>query len=299
MGRTNLGVSGHVRDFFRTIGAGLNQHIVEIGGVSITGATVITSMLIILLAFIVARLVRRAMIRFSRSRSVSQAGSVAVSAKLIQYVIIGLGFVIAVQNAGINLTALFAAGAVFAVAIGFAVQNITANFAAGMVLLFERSLKPGDVVRVGEQFGTIKALGIRATRVRGLDEEDMLVPNTQLVQSTVINYTLTDALYRLHVPVGVSYDSDMKQVREVLEEVAVSTVWRSKARDPLVFMSEFGDSAVLFDVLVWTEDPWNRAQLRSQLHEAVWFALKEAGITIAYPQLDVHLRQALPDEDGS
>jgi small-conductance mechanosensitive channel len=288
-----------VRDFFQNIGAGLNQHLVEIGGVSITGATVITSMLIVLLTLIVARFVRRAMIRFSRSRSVSQAGSVALSAKLIQYVIIGLGFAIAVQNAGINLTALFAAGAVFAVAIGFAVQNITANFAAGMVLLFERSLKPGDVIRVGDQFGTIQALGIRATRIRGLDEEDMLVPNSQLVQSTVTNYTLTDALYRLHVPVGVSYDSDMKKVREVLEAVAASAPWRSKARDPLVFMSEFGDSAVLFDVLVWTEDPWNRGQLRSKLHEAVWFALKAAGITIAYPQLDVHLRHALPNSVGA
>ncbi|MEN8144977.1 MAG: mechanosensitive ion channel domain-containing protein [Gemmatimonadota bacterium] len=286
-------------DFFQNIGAGLNQHLFDIGGVPITAATVISSLLIVLLSLVVARLVRRAMIRFSRSRSVAQAGSVAVSAKLIQYLIIGLGVAIAVQNAGINLTAVFAAGAVFAVAIGFAMQNITANFVSGIILLFERSVKPGDVVRVNDQFGTIKELGIRATIVRGLDEEDLIVPNSELVQSTVINYTFGDALYRLHVPVGVSYDSDMKQVRAVLEAVARGMSWRTKAKDPVVFMSAFADSAVNFDVLVWTENPWNRGQLRSDLHEAIWFALKDADITIAYPQLDVHLGQAPPDPGGS
>ena len=189
---------------------------------------------------------------------------------------------------GINLTALFAAGAVFAVAIGFAMQNISQNFVSGVILLLERAIKPGDVLEVEGRIVRVRDMGIRATIGRTMDEEDIIIPNSQLVASPVKNYTLKDSLYRLRTVVGVVYSSDMARVRQVLERTAQELDWKSTHQPPRILMKEFGDSSVNFEVSLWIEDPWTMQQRRNELNEAVWWALKDAGITIAFPQLDVH-----------
>jgi small-conductance mechanosensitive channel len=210
-----------------------------------------------------------------------------------------VGFGIALSTAGIDLRAFFAAGAVFAVAIGFAMQTITQNFVSGVILLFERTIKPGDVVELEGRLMAIRELGIRSTIARGLNEEDLIIPNSALVQATVINYTLRDALYRVDAEVGVIYGDDMRKVRKVLETVASEMPWRSPGHEAVVYMREFGASSVNFRVGVFSENPWSIRKLRSDLNEAIWFALKDAGITIAFPQLDVHfdepVREAILD----
>jgi small-conductance mechanosensitive channel len=108
------------------------------------------------------------------------------------------------------------------------------------------------------------------------------------VQNPVKNYTFQDSLYRLRVQVGVTYGSDMKLVRETLERTATETEWRNKDYDPSILMTGFGDSSVNFEVSVWIDDPWTLRRRASRLHEAIWWALKEAGVVIAFPQLDVH-----------
>jgi len=132
-------------------------------------------------------------------------------------------------------------------------------------------------------------MGIRATIVRTLDDEDLIIPNSALVQSTVTNYTFRDNLMRLRVPVGVTYSSDMRLVRRVLEETAERIPWRSTEKGPVILLVEFGSSSVNWEVSVWIEDPWKSRWGRSDLRQAIWWALKEAGITIAFPQLDLHL----------
>jgi small-conductance mechanosensitive channel len=266
----------------------LAYELVKIGETSVTVSTLATAVLVMVVAFWISSLIRRAMIRRVRESSVPERGSVAVTARLLHYTIILVGIGIALSTLGIQLGALFAAGAVFAVAIGFAMQTITQNFVSGVILLFERSIKPGDIVEVEGRIVRIRELGIRATIARGLNEEDLIIPNSLLVQNTVTNYTLRDALYRIDADVGVVYGSDMKQVREVLEAMADGIEWRSKENDPAVFMREFGASSVNFMVSVFTENPWNLRQQRSALNEAIWWALTDAGITIAFPQLDLH-----------
>jgi small-conductance mechanosensitive channel len=229
------------------------------------------------------------MLRMVKERSVPEQGSMAVTARLVHYTILFLGFAIALGTLGIQLTAVFAAGAVFAVAIGFAMQNITANFVSGVILLFERSIKPGDIVEVEGRIMRVRDMGVRSTIARGLNEEDLIIPNSELVQATVKNFTLRDTLYRIDADVGVSYESDMDRVREVLESMVQGLGWRSRKSEPVVLMKAFGASTVDFTVSVFTDDPWSLRKLRSDLNEAIWTALKEAGITIAFPQLDVHL----------
>ncbi|MFW6085176.1 MAG: mechanosensitive ion channel family protein [Gemmatimonadota bacterium] len=274
----------------------------NIGETPVTVSTLLTAVIVLVASFWLSRLVRRAMLRRVKESSVPERGSVAVTARLVHYTIILVGIAIALSTLGIRLGALFAAGAVFAVAIGFAMQTISQNFVAGVILLFERSIKPGDILEVEGQIMSVRELGIRATIARGLNEEDLIIPNSLLVQSTVKNYTLRDALHRIDAAVGVAYGSDMRRVREVLETMVEGIEWRSHQQEPVVLMKEFGSSAVNFQVSVFTENPWNLRRQRSDLNEAIWWTLKDAGITIAFPQLDLHLdpqvAQALARADG-
>ncbi len=266
-----------------------DQTLFRISGTDVTIGTLITVGIVIIVTLLVSRIVRRILERVVIKRADPLARSnLQVTIRLVQYVVLAIGLMVALEMIGVRLTALFAAGALFAVAIGFAMQNVTSNFISGVILLLERSIKPGDVIEVDGQIVQIKEMGIRAAVARTLNEEDLIIPSSNLVQATVKNYTLRDPLARIRVIVGVTYGSDMAVVRRALEETANGVSWRSKVREPVVHMREFGDSSVNFEVSVWFEDPWRRNQRNSDLHEAIWWALKDAGVTIAFPQLDVH-----------
>ncbi|NIV35607.1 MAG: mechanosensitive ion channel [Anaerolineae bacterium] len=231
---------------------------------------------------------RRTASRVLRERGMATEGASSTALSLLHYLILLTGFAIALQTLGIELGALFAAGAVFAVGLGFAMQNIAQNFVAGVILLVEQSIRPGDVLEVEGTVVQVQQTGIRSTVVRSRDGEDLIVPNSILVQSTVRNFTLKDSVYRLTTSVGVAYNSDMKLVRATLEEVTDRLPWREDSPAPQVFLREFGDSAVQFDVAVWMTDPWIARRRLSDLNEAMWHALQEKGIQIAFPQVDVH-----------
>lgn len=267
--------------------AAINEEIFTVSNASITPSTIVVFAVIVAVTWGVSRVARRATGRSLRAREVD-SGTVAIAQRLLHYGIMAVGLALALDNLGINLAALFAAGAVFAVGIGFAMQTITQNFVSGLILLVERSIKPGDVVEVEGRVVSVSHMGIRSTVARTRDDEEVIIPNSSLVQNTVKNYTFQDSLFRLRTTVGVTYGSDMKKVHEVLLKTAEDAEWRIPARDPVVLLREFGDSAVVFDVSVWMNDPWTGPRARSQLNQALWWALKDADVTIAFPQLDVH-----------
>ncbi len=260
----------------------------EIGGTPVTAATLATMVLILVFAFLVSRLIQRAVTGLASRRRVADEGTIGVSTRLLHYTIMLIGLAIALNTVGIRLTALFAAGALFAVAIGFALQSITANFVSGLILLFERSVKPGDVIESDGKMVRVKHMGIRSTIAGTLNDEDVVIPNSLLVQNTVKNFTFRDRAVRIRITVGVLYSSDMRLVRDTLEATLLELPWRSRTHEPIVFMKEFGHSSVNFELSVWIDDPWKMQRYNSRLHEAVWFAFRQAGITIAFPQLDVH-----------
>lgn len=266
----------------------LDIRLFELGGTPVTLWTLATVLIIVLLTLVASRVARRALERALAGRGALEQANVAVTSRLLHYVVLLIGIGIALDTLGVNLAALFAAGAVLALAIGFAMQNLTANFVSGVILLLERSVKPGDIVEVDGKIVRISRMGIRAAIGRTLNEEDLIIPSSSLVQTIVKNYTLRDTANRLRVRVGVTYSSDMARVRRVLEETAAAIPWRAQSKDPVVLMWEYGSFSVNFDVSVWIDEPWNRLRYRSGLLEAIWFAFKENGITIAFPQLDVH-----------
>lgn len=254
-----------------------------------TIASVLTFLLIVVFTLWVSRLCQRAMTKFFELRGVTDEGAIGVANRLVHYLVLLVGLGVGLDTLGFNLAALFAAGAVFAVAIGFALQNIAQNFVSGVLLLVERTIKPGDVLELDGTRVKVVKMGIRTTIVRTKDEEDLIVPNSNLVSSVVKNYTLRDPLYRVRVDVGVAYSSDMKQVMATLLKAAQSLAWRSMQKKPEVHMVAFGSSSVDFQVSIWIDDPWAFQKRYSDLHQAIWWALADAGITIAFPQLDLHL----------
>lgn len=198
----------------------LQFELFSIAGTPVNVATMITSAVVALASIVVARIAEQAGARFLQARGITDEGSIGASARLVHYAVLGVGLAIAVHTLGINLTALFTAGAVLAIALGFAMQNMTQNFVAGLILLIERTIKPGDILEVEGRMVKVTRLGMRATVTRTWDADDLIIPNSVLVSSTVKNFTLRDHLHRIRSNVGVSYESDMTEVERVLKEAA-------------------------------------------------------------------------------
>jgi len=244
---------------------------------------------------LLSRLSRRAIRRFFAKKELKDQANSEILQRVTQYLIIIAGIVAALQVFGIDLSTLFAAGAIFAVGFGFAMQNIAQNFVSGVILLIERTIKPGDVLEVEGKVVRVSRMGIRSTVSRTLNDEDIILPNSVLVQTTVKNYTMQDSIYRLRAGVGVTYSSDLALVRKTLEEVARNIPWRLKSREPRILLRQFGSSSVDYELSVWVDHPWRAYSRLSELNEAIWWAFKEKNITIAFPQLDLHLDPPVTD----
>lgn len=275
-------------EFFHSLQTILRTELFAIAGTPINILTLITFAAILLISAAASRGAQKAMRLFLERRGVRDAGTVGVLTRLTHYGVLGTGVAVGFNVLGINLAALFAAGAVLAIAIGFAMQNIAQNFVSGVILLSERSIKPGDILEVEGTMVKVVSMGMRATVGRTLQDEDLIIPNANLVQATVKNFTLRDPLYRIRTTVGVSYHSDMRLVRDTLMKAAREIPERSPGKEPTVLLVDFGTSSVDFEVSIWVETPWTARVGRSTLNTAVWWALKDAGITIAFPQVDVH-----------
>jgi small-conductance mechanosensitive channel len=280
-------------DFLGQVRQILDFQIFSIGDNPVTLQELVVATLIMFVARLISRFLRKALQPLAdRARPVIGDKPVNITLRTLNWIILLLGVVVALNTIGVSMSSLsgiFTAGAVVTVAIGFAMQNIAQNFVSGAILATERSIKAGDVIEVEGSVLRVQNMGIRTTVARTRDDEEIIIPNATLVQNAVKNFTYQDSIYRLRGTVGVAYSSDMRAVMDILMEAAESLEWRSQAKRPLVFMKEFGSSSVDFEVSVWINDPWRAPILRSKLMESIWFALLGAGVTIAFPQMDLHL----------
>ena len=208
---------------------------------------------------------------------------------ITQLIIWVIGFELALHLLGIRLTTLFAATGFFAVAAGFAAKNVVENLLSGSIVRLERIIRPGDMIEFDGRSLIVKKVGLRILTARTYDGKEVLVPNSLVAQSVIQNLTRGDRLIRIQIQVGVAYESDLAVVRKTLEETVGKIAWRSTTNSPVVYLREFGNSSVNYDIDVWLDDANESRRRRSDLHELIWQALKEKDITIAYPQLDLHL----------
>lgn len=276
-------------NFIQKLAEIYSKPLFTLSGTEVTLLSIFIFFLVISVSVVLSIVLQRALKRTLAHRFETQQGTLAAILRLVHYTVVIIGFGIGLQTIGINISALFAAGAVFAIAIGFAMQNIVQNFVSGIILLVERTIKPGDILEIEGTVVKVVDMGIRTTIVRTWRDEELIMPNSVFSQSTVKNYTLRDNEFRLGVEVGVAYESDMKKVIEVLENTARDIPWRQPQPEPRVLLQDFGDSAVVFGVYLNVDDPWKQRVYMSDLRKAIWFAFLEAGITIAFNQVDIHL----------
>lgn len=278
-----------LRDAVKTLVTTLDYRLFPVGGKDVSVGAVVAAALLLVGTQYVVRGSDRAVAAALRRQGVEHESRVRPTQRIARYLLWFAGMSLSLNALGVDVSTLFTAGAIFAVGVGFAMQSIAQNFVSGLILLVERNIRPGDVIYVEGTFVRIQEMGIRSTVARTRDDEELIIPNFTLAQSSVRNYTLSDTAYRLRAVVGVTYDSDMSKVRDVLGQVGSAFPGRLPDRRPVVLMTAFGDNSVNWELSVWVTDPWEGRPLLSDLNQAVWWAFKEAGLVIAFPQLDVHL----------
>jgi potassium-dependent mechanosensitive channel len=215
---------------------------------------------------------------------------------LTRYVLMFLGGIAILQARGIDVTSLTILASLLGVGIGFGLQNIANNFVSGLVIGLERPIQPGHFVRVGEFSGTVERIGARSTVIRTLDRVTILVPNSRLLESEVVNWSHGDPISRLHLPVSVAYGSPIARVRAALLESAAGHPGVLEDPRPRVQFLRFGDSALELELLVWTRDPERQSQLQSDLNYRIEAGLRRHRLQVPFPQRDLHLRS--PALDG-
>jgi small-conductance mechanosensitive channel len=219
--------------------------------------------------------------------------------RLIKYAIVSVGFIVALLALGVNLNRVTVLGGALGIGVGFGLQNIVNNFVSGLILLFERPVRVGDAVQIGDVQGEVRRIGIRATTVRAWEGAEVIVPNSQLVAERVTNWTPMDYRRRLDIPVNVAYGSAPDKVLQVLTEVAQSHPDVMAAPVPVALFLGFGDSALQFQLRAWTNRLDRHPQVRSELGVAVYTALREAGFSIPLPQQEIRIHPtAQPPESG-
>jgi small-conductance mechanosensitive channel len=216
-------------------------------------------------------------------------GALQPATALVRYTLMFIGLVVILQLGGVNLSSLAILASVLGVGIGFGLQSIANNFVSGIIISFERPIKPGDFVSLGSLEGTVERIGGRSTIIRTLDHISIIVPNSRLLEQEVVNWTHDDDLARLHVPVGVAYGSDIESVREALLEAAASHPAVLAEPRAEVRLLGFGDSALTFELLVWSKDPPGHARIKSDLYHHIEANLRRGGIEIPFPQRTLHV----------
>jgi small-conductance mechanosensitive channel len=209
--------------------------------------------------------------------------------KIIRIGLIFIAVLVAISSLGIDLSALTVLSGAVGVGIGFGLQKVVSNFISGIIILMDQSIKPGDTIELGQTFGWIRELRARFVSVVTRDGREYLIPNEDFITTQVINWSFSDKYVRLDVPFGVSYDSDPHEVTR-LAISAASGVDRvaSNYREPVCWMTEFGDSSINFLLRFWIMDPQSGlTNIRGKVMLALWDTFKEHGIQIPYPHREV------------
>jgi small-conductance mechanosensitive channel len=269
----------------------LDQFAVSLGGLRVSALLVIKGMLamavLLGLATFASRLLER---RIKGTPSLTPSVQVLFS-KLLKIVLVTIAVVVALSSVGIDLTAFAVFSGAVGVGVGFGLQKVVANLISGVILLLDRSVKPGDVIAVGDTYGWIDSLGARYVSVVTRDGIEHLIPNEDLIVTRVENWSYSNNLVRLKIPVGIAYHADPRQASRLCLEAARATRRVLDEPAPVCLLKGFGDSAVDLELRIWIRDPTNgTSNVRSEVLLNVWDRFHEHGIEIPFPQRDLHIK---------
>jgi small-conductance mechanosensitive channel len=276
---------------FSEIGAFFTEPLFTFSGTDYTVLSLLGVVFSIFLVFFISGKIRNLLENRILPKYSQETNFNSTVATLTRYVMVVVGLMIVFQSAGINLSSLNVLAGAVGVGIGFGLQNIANNFISGLIILFERPIKVGDRIEVGELVGNVEAISARATIINTNDNISVIVPNSQFTDNQVINWSYHNSVVRFRFSVGVSYNEDPEVIKTLLLEVANDNKGILKDPPPDVLFDEFGDSSLNFSLAVWTKDYINRpVVLKSELYYAIFAKFKEHGIEIPFPQRDLHLK---------
>jgi len=272
------------------IGHALKTPILTLGDAPVSvGALVQLLVLVVLLVYLSGKL-RRWLVEHILPRTKMEPGARQATGSIFRYAMLAIGLVVILETAGIDLTALNVLAGAIGLGLGFGLQNIVNNFISGLIILFERPIKVGDRVVVGEVEGDVVHIGGRSTTVVSNDNISIIVPNSRFVTENVVNWSHNDRMVRFRIPVSVAYGTDIGLVERVLLAVAAANPDVHNTPPPAVRLMEFGDSGLGFELRVWsTTLIHRRGLLTSALNTAIYRVFMEHGIEIPYPRRDVQI----------
>jgi small-conductance mechanosensitive channel len=280
-----LGLLGPALEIGRAL-LGVNLHI---GSVSVPVGNIIAFILTVLTAYLLSTFIRFLLQEDIYPRLGVERGLSFSISSLLHYTIIGLGFLVGVAALGVNLTQVTVLAGAFGVGIGFGLQGVVNNFVSGLILLFERPINVGDTIQAGDLVGEVRRIGARASTVRTSQGGDIIVPNAQLITERVTNWTLSDRLRRIDLPVGLNYGADPRKAIQLLEAVAGRQPNVLKHPAPRCLLTGYGDSSMNFELRAWTDHLEDRSLISSDLACAIYDAVTEAGLQFPFPQREVRL----------
>lgn len=231
------------------------------------------------------------------SRTTTDLGTLEASLTISRYIIISIGLLIVLGSLGFDTTTLAAITGGLSVGITFALQDVLSNFASGILLLFERSLRPGDIVEIEGQMGIVQSLSIRSTTLRTLNNVELIVPNQTFLTSAVTTYTKSNRLVRVLIPVGVTEENDPEKVIQILLSIARQHRLVEEEPQPQAFLMGF-EEAIDLELAVWLNDPTKLRVLTSDLNLMIWKEFSERGIEMSNPQQEVYIRGRMSIEDA-
>jgi small-conductance mechanosensitive channel len=267
----------------------LDQLAIDLGGVRISMLLLIKGVIVfavlLKLASSASSLLEK---RISSFEELTPSVQVLLS-KALKITLLAVAVIVALSSLGINLSAFAFIGGAIGVGVGFGLQKVVSNLVSGVILLLDRSIKPGDVIAIGSTYGKIQSLGARYVSVATRDRTEYLIPNEDLITTQVINWSFSDKLVRLKIVVGVSYDSDIHEVMRLMVEAAINIPRVLYSPKPVCQLKNFGDSSIDMELRIWISDPANGiSNVSSAVRVAIWDVFKEHRIEIPYPQRDIH-----------
>ena len=284
-----------VRDGISVAYRWLTEPLFSVGDTLFSAAGILKLLLFLILLAGFARFMRHALADRILPRARVDIGPANAIAGIIFYVLVTLGTLVGFQVSGIDLSTLTVLLGAVGVGIGFGLQTIASNFISGLIILFEQPIRVGDRIQIGNLNGRVVRIRARATDIVTNDEIYVIVPNQELINQQVINWSQGENRIRIPVPIGVAYGSDVEQVRLVLMEAVRTVEGVLTDPPPIVRLKGFGDSAIEFEVLGWTSDLLQApGEFISRVNFTVCAALKRHGIEIPFPQRDLHLRSSVP-----
>jgi len=271
----------------------LDELALTLGGLRISALTVIKAVLALAVLLWVATVASRVLENRIKSAPNLTPSVQVLFTKLLKIVLVTIAVVAALGSVGIDLTAFALFSGAIGVGIGFGLQKVVANLISGVILLLDRSVKPGDVIAVGDSYGWIDSLGARYVSVVTRDGIEHLIPNEDLITNRVENWSYSNNLLRLRAPLGISYAADVRQAIGLCLEAARATPRVLAQPEPVCLVTGFGESSVDLELRFWINDPAaGTANVRSGVLLEVWDRFREHGIEIPFPQRDLHIRTA-------